>query len=124
MGFYDSVDGVTELGSTADAKRAGDTCVAPRLGEKLVKLLSDEGIEVLVVMPKSKAVADAYSHRYLGLVPVGERGNSLVFKVLENYANPYTSILTESSKQPRRLNSLRPPTVHDPPPSGSRQSNL
>jgi len=24
MGLYDSVDGVTELGSTAEAKRAGD----------------------------------------------------------------------------------------------------
>ena len=79
MGLYDSVDGVTELSSTADAKRTGDTCVAPRLAEKLVKLLSDEGIEVLVVMPKSKAVADAFLYRYLGLVPVGERGNSLVF---------------------------------------------
>jgi hypothetical protein len=79
MGLYDSVDGVAELGSTADAKRAGDACVAPRLAEKLVKLLSDEGIVVLVVMPKSKAVADASSHRYLGLAPVGARGNSLVF---------------------------------------------
>jgi cobyrinic acid a,c-diamide synthase len=74
LGLYDSVDGVTELGSTADAKRTGDTRVAPRLAKKLVKLPSDEGIEVLVVMPKSKAVADAFSHRYLGLVPAGERG--------------------------------------------------
>jgi len=79
MGLYDSVDGVTELGSTADDKRTGDTCVAPRLAEKLVKLLSDEGIKVLVVMPKFKAVADAFSHRHLGHVPVGARGNSLVF---------------------------------------------
>jgi hypothetical protein len=60
MGLYNSVDGVTELGSTADAKRAGET-----------------------------------------LTP-----------------------LTELSEQPRGLNSLRPPTVHDPPPSGSRQLNL
>jgi cobyrinic acid a,c-diamide synthase len=47
--------------------------VAPRQAEKLVKSLPDEGIEVLWIMPMSKAVADAFSYRYLGLVPVGER---------------------------------------------------
>jgi cobyrinic acid a,c-diamide synthase len=49
-------------------------------------------------MPKSKALADAFSYRYLGIVPVGERGNSLgLHEVLENYVTP-NSILTESSK--------------------------
>jgi hypothetical protein len=35
MGLYDSVDGIAELGSTADAKSADDTCVAPRQAENL-----------------------------------------------------------------------------------------
>jgi hypothetical protein len=47
-------------------------------------------------MPKSKAVADAFSYRYLDLISVG--GFISLHEALENYVTPYTSILTESSK--------------------------
>ncbi|ABP50788.1 MAG: hydrogenobyrinic acid a,c-diamide synthase (glutamine-hydrolyzing) [Pyrobaculum arsenaticum] len=154
LGLYDSVDGVSELGSTAqvakllkapvvlvlNADRINRTLravvrglkafdpavkipgviftnVTPRQAEKLVKALPEEGVEVLGVVPKSRAVAEAFSYRHLGLVPMAERSDAPTLEeVLDNYVEPYIDLerLVEIAKSAEELGAADLP--NDPPP--------
>jgi len=127
LGLYDSVDGVSEVGSTAQVAKLlkapvilvlnGDrinrtlraiirglkifdpniaipgiilTNVTLRQSEKLTKSLIEEGVEILGVIPRSKAVAKVFEYRHLGLIPMDERGDlPSLLEVLETYVEPH-----------------------------------
>ncbi len=133
FGLYDSIDGISEIGSTAhiakilkapvvlivDVERMNRSILPiirgfkqfdenvdirgiiltnlanPRHAAKMVRILENENIEIIGLIPRSERLREVMTYRHLGLIPTIERKDAAgIVDVVEREIRPYLDVET------------------------------
>lgn len=131
LGLYDSVDGISEIGSTAhiakilkapvvlvvDVERMNRSILPiirgfrqfdeevnirgiiltnianPRHAAKMIRILENENVEIIGLIPRSEKLREVMIYRHLGLIPTIERRDSAkIVDIVESEIKPYLDI--------------------------------